>query len=110
MVPPPDYITELLRLIPSFGKSSQFLSLDVEDAGNPNLVFSAFAKFMETSLTDRRATNECVLAIEHCMSTNDQRLHNLIVTEVFEGFRRPGVSSNLLLPKARALYDQWMRG
>lgn len=110
LIPPPNYVTQLLSLAPSFGTSRDYQSLDVKDRVCPGLVFSAFASFMEASLDNPPVLAECCNAIEQFSSSNDSELHNLLVTEVFEAFRQPEISKNVLLPKSRGLYDLWILG
>jgi hypothetical protein len=108
LVPPHDYVEELLRLVPRFAESVEYKSLDHEDRATAGLVFSAFARFMEASAADLCVTDECRNAIERFASTNDSAIHNLLVTEVFESFNRPETSANLRLPNSRLLYERWM--
>jgi hypothetical protein len=104
----PNYVAELLHAAPTFARSSEYESLDQQDRVTPGLVFSAFAKFMEASLGNQPVLQECRNAIECFASMNDAEAHNLLVTEVFETFRRPQVTKNLLLPVSKALYDRWI--
>jgi len=108
VVPPRDYVTELLRVAGRFAASEQYQSLDVEERACAGLVFAAFARFFEASFADPQAVEECSSAIEHFVSVNDPEAHNLIVTEVFEGFRQPELSVGVLQPLSRALYHRWI--
>jgi hypothetical protein len=108
LVPPANYVAELLRLAPTFAASTEFVSLDAHDRTCAGLVFSAFARFMEGSGGNQRAMQECRKAIEHFASSNDSEVHNLLATEVFEGFRKPQTTKTQLLPKSRELYDRWI--
>jgi hypothetical protein len=108
LVPPTNYVAELLNLVPAFRSSVEFGSLDEHERANAGLVFSAFAKFMEASVGNELAMQESRNAIEHFASRNDPEVHNLLVTEVFESFREPQTTKNLLLAKSRQLYDQWI--
>ena len=108
LVPQRDYAAELLRVAPRFAVSREYHSLDAEDRAIAGLVFAAFSRFCEASLTERQASEECSNAIEHFASMNDAEAHNLIVTEVYEGFRHPELSVRLLLPLSRALYERWI--
>ena len=108
VVPPYDYIAELLRLAPAFEVSPEFRSLASDERASASLVFSAFAKFFESSFADESAINQCKNTMESFAARNDLQGHNLLVTEVFEGFRYPDLSANLLLPISRALYDRWI--
>jgi hypothetical protein len=110
LIPPPNYVAELLSLAPSFGASEEYQSLDPEDRINPSTAFSAFAKFMESSFGNQSIIEECRIAIEHFAAATDAEAHNLLVTEIFEAFRLPDLSRNALLPLSRALYDGWMPG
>lgn len=107
LVPPFDYVAELLRLVPDFESSREYRSLDTEDRTVAGLAFSAFAKFMESS-SDQSIIDECRNAIECFASMNDPEAENLLITEVFEAFRHPENSFNLLLPVSRALYNRWI--
>lgn len=109
LVPPRDYVAELLRVAPRFATSREYQSLDQQDRGCAGLVFAAFARFCEASFRERQAIDECRSAIEHFASLDDCEAHNLLVTEVFEGFRQPEMSAGYLLPSSRALYDRWAR-
>src|SRR5438132_12928620 len=108
LVPSPDYAAELLRLVPSFAASREFEILDDTERAITGVVFSTFAKFMEASYGRQSFIEECASAIEHFASINDPEAENYIVTEVFEVFRRPDVSKNLLLPMSKALYARWI--
>jgi hypothetical protein len=108
LIPPPDYVGNLLSLVPDFGESAEFQSLDDQERLSPSLVFSAFAKFMEVSFSNPIIIEKCANAIEHFATTNDSEAHNLLVTEVFEAFRQPLISKPLLQSKSRELYDKWI--
>jgi hypothetical protein len=108
VVPPHDYAAELLRVATRFGASTEYQSLHAQERACAGLVFAAFARFFEASFADRQAIEECSSVIEHFASMNDAEAHNLIVTEVFEGFRHPKQSVRLLLPLSRALYERWI--
>jgi hypothetical protein len=108
IIPPMDYEGELLRRVPRFALSAQYRALRDEDRKYPGLVFAAFARFMETSIADNAAVEECRQAIEWFASKDDPEAHNYIITEVFETFRQPEISRELLLPQSRALYDRWI--
>jgi hypothetical protein len=110
LVPTPNYVGELLRLAPGFAASREYQSLDEVDRTITGLVFSTFAKFMEASFGNQQVIAECVGAIEHFAAINDHEAQNYIITEVFEAFRKPELSKNLLLPKSRRLYDRWIGG
>jgi hypothetical protein len=108
LVPPADYVAELLKLAPSFAASTEFASLHAQDRTCAGLVFSAFSRFMEGSYGSQVAMQECSNAIEHFACTNDAEVLNLLVTEVFEGFRQPQTTKNQLLPTSRQLYERWI--
>src|SRR5207247_3671433 len=71
LVPFPNYIRELLRLVPSFAASLEYKNLDQTDRTITGVVFSTFARFMEASYGDRQVIDECVSAIEHFVTMND---------------------------------------
>ena len=108
LVPHQDYIAQLLQLVPSFAVSEEYSLLDSEEHTMTGLVFSAFVRFMETSLENQIIVDECTKAIEHFASSSDDEAQNYLITEVFEGFRRPETSKALLLPNSRSLYDRWI--
>ena len=108
LIPPRDYVGELLAMVPRFAESEEYKSLDGTDRTLAGLVFSAFARFLERSFANQVIINECRKASEHFAEANDSNAHNLLVTEVFEGFRNPDVARKLLLPASRALYDRWI--
>jgi hypothetical protein len=108
-LPPRDYISELLQRAPRFAASAQYRSLSSDDRAVAGLVFSAFARFVEASLTDETVRDECARAIEEFAASDDHEAHNLLVVEVFEAFRTPEVSTRRLLPASRALYERWLR-
>jgi hypothetical protein len=108
VVPPRDYVAELLRVAGRFSASVEYQSLDAQERRCAGLVFAAFSRFCEASLADRQAADECSTAIEHFASMSDVQAQNIIVTEVFEGFRHPERSVGLLLPLSRALYERWI--
>jgi hypothetical protein len=108
VVPPRDYVAELLQVAPRFAASAEYHSLDRQERTCAGLVFAAFARFFEASFADRLAIEECSNAIEHFASMNDAESHNLLVTEVFEGFRHTEISVRLLLPLSRSLYKRWV--
>lgn len=110
VVPPRDYAAELLRIASRFAASKEYESLDAEERARAGLVFAAFARFLEASFSDSQAVEECSSAIEHFASMNDPDAHNLVVTEVFEGFRQPELSVGALQPLSRTLYDYWILG
>lgn len=109
LIPPADHIGELLRRAPSFAASPEYEKLDDEDRVSANLVFAAFAKFMEASFGKQAVVDECAKAIESLASGSDRDAHDLLVSDVFESFWHPEISKKLLLPKSRALYDRWIR-
>jgi hypothetical protein len=108
LVPPTNYVAELLRLAPTFAASTEFVSLDAHEGTYAGLVFSAFARFMEGCGGNQPAMQECRNAIEHFASSNDSEAHNLLITEVFEAFDEPETTKTQLLPKSRELYDRWI--
>jgi len=108
IVPPRDYVRELLRLAPRFAASEEFQSLDEEDRRCAGLVFAAFAKFFEACFADKDTVEECREAIEHFARSDDPEAHDLLITGVFEAFRFPRRSASLLLPVSRALYRRWI--
>jgi hypothetical protein len=108
IVPSRDYAAELLRVAESFSASNEYQSLNAEERTCTGLVFSAFSQFFEASIGDQRVIDECTSAIEHFASMHDLEAHNLIVTEVFEGFRRPHISARVLRPLSQALYERWI--
>jgi hypothetical protein len=108
VVPPRDYAAELLVVAQRFAASEEYQSLDAEERTCTGLVFAAFTRFFESSFRDPQVVDECISAIEHFASMNDPEAHNLIVTEVFEGFRQPQLSARLLGPVSRALYNRWI--
>jgi hypothetical protein len=95
-------------MVPSFAESREYQILDDTERPITGVVFSTFAKFMEASYANRAVIEECVRAIEHFASMNDPEAENYLVTEVFEAFRQPEVSKNLLLPMSKALYQRWI--
>src|SRR5258708_4915913 len=108
LMPPRDYAADLLRAAPQFSTSTEYRSLDDKSRNMAGLVFAAFTRFMEGWVGNQAITDECTHAIEHFASSNDPEAHNLLITEVFENFRCPDISRNLLLPMSRALHDQWL--
>jgi hypothetical protein len=108
IVPPRDYVAELLRMAPRFEASEHYQSLSHDDRSVAGLVFSCFARFFEDSSGDRDALNEALNAIEQFASGSDSHAHNLLITEIYESFRTPTASSALLLPRARELYRRWI--
>jgi len=108
LLPPRDYVAELLRVAPHFAASAEYQSLECQDRACAGLVFAALARFFEASFAGRLAVEECSNAIEHFASMNDAEAHNLLVTEVFDGFQNAEISVGLLLPFSRALYDCWI--
>jgi hypothetical protein len=108
LVHPRDYVAELLRMAPRFAASEHYQSLDHGDRLVAGLVFARFARFFEDSFEDRDAVNESLKAIEHFASETDPEAHNLLVTEVYETFRKPAESSARLLQRARELYRCWI--
>lgn len=108
MPPKPNYVAQLLMLVPSFSSSNEFVTLSDDERASPGLVFSAFAKFIEASLGDQSLVVQCANAIEHLARMQDDDLDNLLVTEVFESFCHPTECRKLLLPNSGNLYDKWL--
>ena len=110
-------VERLLAEVPRFSESESLLLLDDEDREVPGLVFSAFASFLlfeqrripagESSI----AIDAGLALLEEFASSDDDTLHNLLVTEVFENWDEGTESTSLrgqLGEHASALHRRWI--
>jgi hypothetical protein len=101
------FVTE----VPGFAGSDEYRRLDQEEREKPGFVFSALGRFTQFASTD--ALEVATSIIEDSAATDDQELHNYLVTEVFEQWddTETGTRARLRLalgPNGRRLYDRWM--
>jgi hypothetical protein len=108
LIPPRDFVSELLREAPSFSTSREFARLTENDRATRGLVFAAFAQFIEASIHTPAILSECVAALEHFALLGDPGADNLLVTEVFESIHDVEWFVPQLLPTSRKLFDRWM--
>jgi hypothetical protein len=107
----PAFIERFTREVPGFADSAEYQQLDAEERQLPGFVFSALARFVQSAPDDALIAASTI--IEDSVRTDDEELHNFVVTEMFEQWEdaQPKVRARLrgaLGIHGRTLYDRWM--
>jgi hypothetical protein len=104
------FARRFLQEVPGFAEDFRGLS-DTVDSVPAGLVFAAAARFCRLGGKNVLAATAAV--IEDAANTEDDELHNYIVTEIFEDWddAEPDTKARLLEalgPEGRKLYERWL--
>jgi hypothetical protein len=97
--------------VPGFARSVEYRRLDAEERESASFVFAALAEYLLNA--GAASLSRASEILEEGATSDDEELHNYLVTEMFETWNSCDAPTAQRMRRAlglhaRGLYDRWM--